>query len=564
MGLLRCSRAFRHAIACLALAALTLGAFSNALRAGFVSFDDWMLIEENARIRSLSLGSLAEMFASKEPQSHAWLPLRELSYALDYRLWGLLPTGYHLTNVLLHAANAMLAYAVLVWLFGSAECGVRSAGGLAWLGAAIFAVHPAQVESVAWASGRRDVLYAFFFLLAFLAFVAHERRAGWQRWTFYGLSLACLAASLLSKSSAMALPAVLGLAILAFGEGGRRLWERLAATLPHWAVAIVLSLVHLLVARDAGVVKGRAFSASLANVPFIFAKYLELAFFPVHLATPYGYMTLRWSTDGARILLLAGGVGAVVAAAWWAAPRRSLAFFCIGWWFILLLPVANFIPISVLVADRYLYLPLLGACGLAAGVAGSLAGARWRRAAMLACAAAVIGFFGLGAWGRSRAWENSRRFWQDGVSKWPNTPLVRIGLATAYADANELEKAWEQYMMVALSWGRAASSDPEHVSLVLRGVAVFYDRFARDLEARGRHQAALEVYESVVRLAQEEKKSDPWARLAQAYERRGLWAKAREAAMWVQKLDPDYPGLAEWLSRLAARQAELPGDGPRE
>lgn len=540
------SPAFRHALACLLLAALTLGVFSNALRCGFVSFDDWFLVEENTRIRSLSPRSIATMFRSRDPSSHAWLPLRELSYAVDYRLWGLDPVGYHLTNVALHAANAMLAYAVLLWLLR------RPA--LALLGAAAFAVHPAQVESVTWVSGRRDVLYAFFYLLAFLAFVAHERREGRGRWVLYGLSLACLAASLLSKASAMTLPAVLALAALAFGDTEAGLWRRLAATLPHWVLAAGLTAVHTLVASEAGIVKGRALGASLANVPFIFAKYWELLFFPVHLVTPYGYGSLQWSSDSPRILLLTAVTAAVVAAAWWAVERRSLAFFCLGWWFFLLLPVANLIPISVLVADRYLYLPLLGACGLGAELVGSLATHRWRKGLVLGCAVLVLGLLALGTHSRNRAWESSRRFWQDGVSKWPDIPLMRIGLATAYADDNDLERAWDQYMMVALSWGRAASSDPEHLSLVNRGVADFYERLARAREAQGRGDAALEVYETVVRLTQKEKNAEHWVRLARAYERRGMWAKAREAVLAVQKLEPERPGLAEWLERLKAKE----------
>ncbi|HUT34019.1 MAG TPA: tetratricopeptide repeat protein [Planctomycetota bacterium] len=562
----------RHAIACFFLAVLTLGVFSNALRNEFVSFDDWFLIEENERIRSLSPESIVVMFSKRDPSSHAWLPLRELSYAVDYRLSGLLPVGYHLTNVLLHTANVLLVYAVLVWLLGRAECRVRAAEGgprtahwLAALGAAAFAVHPAQVESVAWASGRRDVLYAFFFLLAFLAFVAHERRGGWWRWVLYGASLFFLLASLCSKASAMTLPAVLFLAILVSGEEAEEgFWRRLWATVPHWVVAFGLTVWHMVTAQQAGVVKGEAFGASLANVPLIFAEYGRLLFFPVHLVAPHGDATLHWASDGARILVLAGVTAGLVALAWWAAPRRGLAVFGLGWWFLLLLPVANVVPISILVAERYLYLPLVGVCALGVGVIGSLMTTRWHRRVVLTCAVAALALFGMATHRRNQAWANSRTFWQDGVSKWPRIPVMRIGLATAYVDANDYERAWEQYMMVALSWGRAASTDPEHVSLVNRGLAKFYDSLGRQREAEGRPDAALEVYGTMVRLLQKEKSVEPWVRLAQACERMGRWEKAREAVLAVQKLEPEHPGLADWLKRLEEQGKGATGVGPKE
>jgi len=538
------SPTLRHLFACLLLVALTAGTFLNTLRNQFVSFDDWNLIEENQRIRSLSLRSVGRMLVMKDPRSHAWLPLRELSYALDYRLWGgLKPIGFHLTNLLLHTANAVLAYGVLVWLLRRPW--------LACLGAAAFAVHPVQVESVAWASGRRDVLYGLFFLLAFLTFVTHEKHSGRRRWVLYGLSLFFLAAALLSKAAAMSLPACLVLAVLVSEEGERDFWERLLATAPHWALAVGLAAVHLRVAHDAGVVKGQAFSSCLANVPYVFALYWRLLFFPVHLATPHGEGTLSWAADGTLIGLLAALTAGVVAAAWWAAPRRSLAVFCIAWWFVLLLPVAHFVPLSALIAERYLYLPMLGASGFAAGLLGSLMTTRWRKAVVGCCAIIVLALLAAAAHKRNFAWADSRAFWQDGVAKWPSTPVMRIGLATAYVDALDYERAWEQYMMVEPHLrGRAVSSDPEHVDLVHRGLKGFYDQLARRRESQGRHASALEAYETMVRLLQDEKKAEPWVLLAKAYERRGVKDKAREALLAAKKAEPAHAGLDDLLKRL--------------
>ncbi len=202
----RPSPAFWHVVGAIALVALTAGTFSNALQNEFVNFDDWPLIEHNAQIRSLTWDNVGRMFTELST-NQAWLPLRVLSYAVDYHFWGLNAFGYHLTNLVLHTANVLLVYAVLRWI-------VRR-GLMAWLGAACFAVHPVQVESVTWASGRRDVLYAFFFLLSLLSFLRYLRGGKWRRWC-YGASVAFFVLAMLSKASAMMLPALLVLIVLLY------------------------------------------------------------------------------------------------------------------------------------------------------------------------------------------------------------------------------------------------------------------------------------------------------------------------------------------------------------
>lgn len=547
----------QHVLACVLLVLLTAGTFGNALWNGFVSFDDWRLIETNHRIRSLSPSNVAAMFRYRT--NDTWLPLRELSYAVDHAIWGLRPFGFHLTNILLHAANVLLVYALLVWLLRRP--------GLALLGAACFAVHPAQVEAVTWASGRRDVQYAFFFLLSFLSFLAYERREGRGRWGFYAASLGCLVASLLSKAAAMTLPAVLVLTILATGSPDKGFWRRLAACVPHWVVTVAITVVHLVEASGSGIVKGQALGTSLANVPLIFSKYLGLLFFPVHLAAPHGDRSFPgWSLDnpwmawllrtfhlpeGALIALLAAVVVGFVVVVRVLAPRRRTAIFCLVWWFLLLLPVSNLLPLSALVAERYLYLPLVGACGLGAELVGSLM--KRQRVLVLGCALAVVALFAVATHSRNRVWESGQTFWRDGVSKWPNIPVMRIGLGAEYVDAKDYERAWAQYMAVALGGRRAFSRHPDHVELVNGGLEGFYDTLGRQREAEGDRDGALDVYETVVRLMED--RPQHRVRAAQAYERTEATQKAREQVVAAREL------LAQWAKRLEERAEESSSGG---
>lgn len=543
----RLSRPFRHALACLSLAALAVGTFAHALRSDFVDFDDYYLVMHNARIRSLSWEHVSSILVYRSPEG-AWLPARELSYSLDYAVWGLDPFGFHLTNLALHAANVLLVYALLCWLLRRQS--------LAWLAAAWWVVHPVQAASVAWVSGRRDVLYGFFFLLAFLSFVGSERR--WRQgrsWAWlYAASLVCLLLSLLSKAAGMMLFALLALVVVMFEQGEEPLWQRLLVCLPHAVITAGVVGIHLWVARQANVVKSVFLGDRLPSVPYVLASYWRLALFPVQLSTPYARTPLAWPRDQWLVLgttaLLAAVVAAVVAAVWRRRASRQVVF-CVAWWFLMLLPVSNLVPLSNLLADRYLYLPLVALCALGAELVGRV-WSRGRRGVVLGCALAVVAVLAAGASSRARVWSDSLTFWRDGVAKWPGAPVPRIGMASASLDTNRPEAAWWQYMHVVRPSGMAWSQNEDHLTLVRAGVLHCYDRVARRWEAAGRHDEALDVYETVVRLMPNE--VGPRAELVRAYERRGRLDKAREQIEALRKLDEHYEGLDDWLRRLEAKR----------
>ena len=172
----------------------------------------------NPQYRGLSLAHLRWMFTTFHGGHYQ--PLSWLTFAIDYTLWGMQPRGYHLTNVILHAANALLVYA-LAWrscrerrTAAAARSSPRRAGirlaSAAAVAALCFAIHPLRVESVAWVTERRDVLSAFFLLLTVLAYlrmVEARPAAAWRKW--FALALGCFVLSLLSKAWGMTLPVVL-------------------------------------------------------------------------------------------------------------------------------------------------------------------------------------------------------------------------------------------------------------------------------------------------------------------------------------------------------------------
>jgi 4-amino-4-deoxy-L-arabinose transferase-like glycosyltransferase len=531
----RFSAGFWHAISAIALVVLTLGTFSNALRNEFVNFDDWPLIEHNELIRSLAAKDVIRVFTDLSNQQ-AWLPLRVLSYSVDYHFWGLNAFGYHLTNMLLHAANVLLVYTFL--------CRLLRRWPLALLGAAWFAVHPVQVEAVTWASGRRDVLYGLFFLLGLLAFLRFDD-GGRRRWGYYVASLVCVVLVMLSKASGMVLPAILVLFVLLYEREGRRLGKRLWACVPHGVLAGGLMVAHVMIAQQQGVMKALELHKRMVSVPWIHATYFRLLFFPVHLSTPHAMHAVLWWQTGLIVWPLVAVV-VVVAAIWWAAPNRRLALFGLGWWFLLLLPVSQVVPLSILAAERYLYMPLVGACALGASLVGWLAERRRLRGVVIGCAVVVLGLFAAATRARNRTWRNAWVFWQDGVSKWPRASVPRIGLAAVYVQRGQPLRAWRQYVgLLTPDEGPTGTDNPEIRNLVRTGVLLSYDRSARRLEARGEVADARGVYERAARLWPQ--RVDVQIRLAEFYERHGM----REAAL----------AQLVRVRRLYERQAE---DHPEE
>lgn len=243
-------------LAALAAGLICLCLYLPSLHSGFVNFDDPDYVLNNPVIRDLSLSNLVAMFA----HTHVgwWMPLTWLSLAIDYHIWGLSPTGFHLTNILLHALNTGLVVLLL-----DAVCRARGEqltpkylyAGVLLATALFFGAHPLRVESVAWVTERKDVLNGFFTLCSvffYLRFVEQKRRPNGSPWFFYGVSFLCFTASLMAKSVSVVLPAML--VVLDWFPLGRlrdhSLHQLIMEKLPFWLTSIVMILCTLLFAAQ--------------------------------------------------------------------------------------------------------------------------------------------------------------------------------------------------------------------------------------------------------------------------------------------------------------------------
>ena len=470
---------------CLLLVAATLALYSPITRAPFLNYDDALHVADNPHVRAgLTWSTVVWAFRSSETAD--WHPITWLSHALDCQLFGLSPEGPHTVNLLLHAINAALLFLILA-----------SATQLLWRSfavAALFALHPINVESVAWISERKDVLSTFFFFLALAAYGWYARRPGLAR---YLTVTAAYALALMSKAQVITFPFALLLldywplhrlapADAAAANRGHTdaqaksflglLWEKA----PWLALSAASAIITMKV--EAAATQARLpFSLRLANASAAYVKYLEKAFWPVHLAPIYPH-------PGASINIAAAiaSAAALIAISIFALVFRRHRPFFVGWfWFLgTLVPMIGLIQISVhSMADRYAYIPLLGIFVIVCWGAADLA-ARWRvpKWAPLAASAAVLLALAL-------LLSRQIAFWSDDVTLWTHTLSITERNYTAednLAGALIAEGKIEEAMSHAR---RALAFAPDDAMATLN--LSTYDQM------RGNYQAALSGYSRI-------------------------------------------------------------------
>jgi tetratricopeptide (TPR) repeat protein len=404
--------------ALLALAAALV--FGRAVQYEFVNFDDDIYLYENPWLAD---GPTAEAAAWAFTGFYAanWHPLTWLSHLLDVRLYGFWAGGHHLTNVLLHAVNAILLFLVL-----------RRMTGRLWpsgLAAALFAIHPLHVESVAWVSERKDVLSGLCFMLTLAAYLGYVRRP--FSLPRYLLVVLCFALGLLAKPMLVTLPLVLllldywplgrwrpsgdcPLQPAPSTAGGRPgfPWRLFIEKVPLLLLAAASCAVTLIAQSTAVVASEQLpWNERLANAVVSYARYLGQSFWPACLAVwyPHPQHTLPWWTVAGCAMFLLGA--SLLALIW----RRSYPYLLVGWlWYLgMLVPVIGLVQVgSQARADRYMYLPLIGlSLAVAWGAAQFADASADHRRACGIVAATVLSLLGGCAWQQVSYWQDSETLW---------------------------------------------------------------------------------------------------------------------------------------------------------
>ena len=412
----------------LALAVLAVVVYLPALRDGFVSWDDYKFVVGNDALTSLP--GLRRIWSSIElPASFPNYPLLFTIYWLEHHLWGLNPVGYHATNIVLHAVNTVLVFVLM-----------RALGTTAWVGgltAALFAVHPMQVESVVWVTERKNVLSGVFYLLAFLFYVRH-RRSG--RWHWYGLCLAAFVMALLSKTATMVLPA--SLLVFELVQERRTIVAVLVRVAPMVALGGAAALVT-------SIVESRGATPSLSLLTRLLLAPAALWFYVGKFIVPFPLLPIypQWQVSAAAPswwLPLLGTVGVAVVLWRWSPP--ALVRWGMGHFTCTLLPVHGLVSFGYMqfsfVGDRFVYVACIG---LAVGLAVGLAHARRGRAARFVTVfvgAWVLVLAGL-TWRQQAYWKDSETLWTYVVRGNPGSWAAHNNLAMTLMDDDRLDAAQE-------------------------------------------------------------------------------------------------------------------------
>lgn len=430
----------------LALALITAVVFAPVLRADFVDWDDPINFLENPYYRGLGWRQLRWMLTANV-MGH-WIPVTWLTLGADFAVWGLNPFGYHLTNLLLHTASAVLFYLVSRRLLGlaipAASPGTLSLGAAA--AALAFAVHPLRVESVAWITERRDLTSGLFFLLTILAYLkAHERPPA-VRMGFHLAALGAAALALASKSIVMGLPLVL-LILDAYplGRLGPRVrdwwsaqaWPVWREKIPFAVLAVGTAAAAYLVQRSTGYLTPADPGGRVGMVAYNVWFHLWKTVVPLNLGPIY---ELPPQVNPLELpYLLSGVAGLAITAAVWLLRRRWPAGLAIwAFYLVMLAPVAGIVHTgNHLGADRNTYVPgmgfplLLGALAVAVILAGRRGVLRTPIVAMaLGVVGLWIGSLALTARVQSFVWHDSETLWRYAIEVDPSCAICHHNLGT--------------------------------------------------------------------------------------------------------------------------------------
>ena len=422
-----------------ALFIITFAAFLPLRRNGFILFDDPAYITRNPQVAA-GLTRAGLVWALATDAAGNWHPMTWLSHMLDVTLFGMRPAAHHFSGLLLHALTATLLFLVLAAMTGRR-----------WLGAlvaALFAIHPLHVESVAWASERKDLLSGLFWMLTMGAYLRYVRRPGPGRYAAMAL---CLALGLLAKQMLVTLPFVLLLLdwwplgrAAAPGHGGRPPARLIAEKLPLLALSAAAGAVAFYVQRGAHAVKGldliplvpRLFNAAVA-----YTGYLEKTFWPAGLSPFYPHLGPELSLVsvlGAAAVLV--GVSFAVRLNW---KRRP--WLAVGWlWYLgTLLPVIGIVQVGwQAMADRYTYLPLIGIfIAVAWETDARLAGSGRARRTVTAAALLALALLGALTWRQTAFWRDSVSVFARAAAVTPGDMLAEYYLGTAQRLAGNFDEA---------------------------------------------------------------------------------------------------------------------------
>ena len=476
---------------CTALLIVTIAVYAQVGNHQFLNFDDNDYVTKNHHVAKGITGTTL-LWAFTSVDAANWHPLTWLSHMADVQLYGMNPRGHHLTNVAFHTVSALL---LLLFL-------LRSTGSL-WQSsfvAAMFALHPLHVESVAWVAERKDVLSAFFCFLTLLLYAEYAAR---RKPALYLLTLFSFILGLMSKPMLVTLPVVMLLMdywpLARFRceeqkEGIRHLfgWSSQLMALVKEKVPLVIcsllsGIITLYAQHKGGAMSGLSlmpFQLRVENALIAYVRYIGKTFWPHDLAVLYPlYSSLPlWQIIGSLLVLLL-----ISAATVWAGRRHP--YLPVGWfWFIItLVPVIGLIQVGgQSMADRYSYLPLTGLFIMAAwGVPDGTKGLKYREGILVLLAGTVIFASTVVTWRQLSYWRDTITLFQHTLHVTTGNYLFHNHLGVTLSDKGDLDAALREFQ-------KSLRINPNHADT--------HNSLGDTLAKKGNLDAAMQEYREALRL----------------------------------------------------------------
>ena len=540
---------------CLLLAAATVASYETLGDAAFINFDDYGYVYGNVHVTSgLTWENVAWAFTTTHMAN--WHPLTWLSHMLDSQLFGLDAGAHHLTSLLLHVANTLLLFLILLRATGS-----FSRSGFA---AALFALHPLHVESVAWVSERKDVLSTFFWMLTVGSYLRFARLPSAR--TYFPVCL-FFTLGLMSKPMLVTLPFTLllfdfwplrrieiGRSLAANGIARKKLPALVREKTPLFLLSGISSAITFWVQKSGGAVGSLdvwPFDVRIANATVAYVQYIAKMFWPAELAVYYphpGFPPI-WELAVSGALLLAVSLFVLRAAG----QRPALA---VGWlWYIgTLLPVIGLVQTgSQATADRYTYVPLIGLfIMLAWGIPRSAMRGRLAKLGVATGVAACLAALVLLTWKQVGYWKDSIRVFEHALEVTRTNSLAHYNLAFALGGEGRLAEAMAHYEA-------ALRVDPNHKEARYE-IGVLLERSGRIDDAIRAYTEAVQMHPDHVRAHND---------LAALFSRAGRLEEAVYQLREALRVDPSDQKVRRNLEKIMAFQGRAgawraPAENPPE
>ena len=540
---------------------LTVIVYANSLVNSFVWDDRYLIVENNLskNWRNIPEFFTTQLYQGSGQDSNFYRPIQKLTVLFDYYLWGLNPFGYHITNILIHAFNAILVYILLNLLFKRKQISLISA--------LFFAIHPIHTQAVTYISGRADLLAFLFIFLSLILFIQYRNLNNFKG--YYWGAVLCFVFALLSRESAVILPFLLILYDISFNRNLVPITPRFK--LKDWlsdyfpfllllSVYIVLRLT-ILDFSPSGLWSNQT-NLYLRIITFgkVIFMYIRLLFSPFNLHMEY---TMDWATSFFQSQILISDILLVILLLITILSYKyyKIFFFALAWFLLTLIPASNIILLNAVMAEHWLYVPSVGffvifSLGLLK-LADFMKTPLIRKISLIVFLIPILVFYSVLTVRRNRDWKDELTLYQNTLKYSPNSARLHNNLGIVYTDMKDYEKAvkeFEEAIRLKHNYAKAYSNlgivyhwqkryeeaikQYEKAMELAPNSPDIYNNWGATYLLLGKYDKALEKCKKALALREDYK--DAHITLASAYSYRGEYDQAITHYKRAIEINPDY------------------------